>query len=374
MNNNKQDWTRRKFIETISVAGTALVFNPFTSWAGNDTDQKVKRIIAKTIGIDTHNHMDMPYKIDDFKNKNYNLSTEMKISGLTAICMTFSVDRPKLNNEGEAYERFLANLNEMDEVLKANNLTRALNYTDLKNARKKNKQIIIQAVEGGHFIEGKLERIQTAYNRGLRVLGLMHDGQTTPAIGDIYTDEPQYGGLTQLGIDIIKECNKLGILIDLTHCNNKSISKALEISTKPMLISHTGLNSQLGTNEKMAKMMMPRLISKEQAKFFADAGGVIGIWTHLADTPLDYAKNIRAMVDIVGTEHVCLGTDTKIAPAINSNDLFEKKTNQSWENETHEGFYYLVADAMLKIGFTEKEIIQIGGGNYCRIFNKVTGI
>lgn len=201
----------------------------------------------------------------------------------------------------------------------------------------------------------------------------MHDGQTTPATGDIYTEEPQYGGLTQLGIDIIKECNKLGILIDLTHCNNLAISKALATSTKPMLLSHTGLNTQLGTIEKMAKMMMPRLISKEQAKIFADAGGVIGIWTHLADTPIDYAKNIRAMVDVVGTEHVCLGTDTKMAPPINSTDRFEKKTNQSWEN-TNDGFFYTVVDALLKTGFTEKEIIQIGGGNLCRIFDKSTSI
>jgi len=371
MNNNNQDLTRRKFIGTVTVAGVALAINPFTSWADNDTDLKVKKLVAKTIGIDTHNHMDMPYKTDDFKSQNYNLATEMKMSGFSAICMTFSVDRPKLNNKGEAYERFLANLNEMDEMLKANHLTRALNYADLKKARKENKQIVIQSVEGGHFTEGKLERLQTAYDRGLRLLGLMHDGQTTPAMGDIYTDEPQYGGLTQSGIDVIKACNQLGILIDLTHCNNEAINKALEISAKPMVISHTGLNTQLGTNEKMAKMMMPRLISKEQAKIFANAGGVIGIWTHLADTPLDYAKNIRAMVDVVGAEHVCIGTDSKMAPPTNSDDRFGKKTNQSWEN-TNEGFYYTVVDAMLKTGFTEKEITQIGGGNMCKIFDMAT--
>jgi len=371
MNSNNQNWTRRKFIANSTAVGAALVFNPFTSWGENEIDPKVKELVAKTIGIDTHNHMDMPFKINEFESQNYDLATQMKISGLTAICMTFSVDRPKLDYEGEAYERFLANLNEMDEVLKVNNLTRALNYADVLKAKKENRQIVIQSVEGGHFIEGKLERIQTAYNRGLRLLGLMHDGQTTPAIGDIYTDEPKYGGLTQLGIDAIKECNKLGILIDLTHCNNQAINKALETSTKPMLISHTGLNTQLGTDEKMAKMMMPRLISKEQAKLFADAGGVIGIWTHLADTPLDYAKNIRAMVDIIGTEHVCIGTDTKMAPPSDSKDHFGKKTNQSWEN-ANEGFLYTVVDAMLKTGFTEKEIIQITGGNFCRIFNKAT--
>jgi membrane dipeptidase len=369
---HNQEWSRRKFIINATGTGAAMMLTPLLSWAIAE-DDSVAKIVAKTIGIDTHNHMDMPINTEDFKSENYDLASEMKTSGLTAICMTFSVDRPKLNNEGEAFQRFLTNLNEMDEVLKANNLSRALNYADLKKARKENKQIVIQSVEGGHFIEGKIERIQTAYNRGLRVLGLMHDGQSTPAIGDIYTDEPQYGGLTQLGIDIVKECNKLGILIDLAHCNIEAINKALEISTKPMFISHTGLNTQLGTNEKMAKMMMPRLISKEQAKKFTDAGGVIGIWTHLADTPLEYAKNIRAMADVVGTQHVCIGTDTKMAPPSKSNDRFGKKTNQSWEN-TSEGFLYTVVDAMLKTGFTKKEIIQISGGNLCRIFDKATKV
>jgi membrane dipeptidase len=129
----------------------------------------------------------------------------------------------------------------------------------------------------------------------------------------------------------------------------------------------------LGTNEKMAKMMMPRLISKEQAKRFANAGGVIGVWTHLADTPSEYAKNVRALVDIVGVEHVCIGTDTKMAPPTGDNDRFGKKTNQSWDNTT-DGFLYTVVDALLKKGFTEKEIMQICGENYCRIFDKATTV
>jgi membrane dipeptidase len=357
----------------VTGAGAVMVFNPLTSWANNELDPKVKSLVAKTIGIDTHSHMDVPFNTEDFRDQKYDLANELNTSGLTAICMTFCVDRPRLEKEGEAYERFLTSLNEMDEILKSNGLSRALNLSDLEKARKLNKKIVIQSVEGGHFIEGKLERLKIAYDRGIRHFGLMHDGQTTPPMGDIYTDTPQYGGLTKLGIDAIKECNRLGILVDLAHCNNDAINKALETSTKPMLTSHTGLNTQTGTNEKMAKMMMPRLISKEQAKIFANAGGVIGVWTHMADTPLDYAKNIRAMVDVVGTEHVCIGTDTKMAPPSNSNDRFGRKTNQNWENEK-EGFFYVVVDALLKTGFSEKEIIQIGGGNYCRIFDKATSI
>lgn len=62
-------------------------------------------------------------------------------------------------------------------------------------------------------------------------------------------------------------------------------------------------------------MMKSRLISKEQVKIVAGTGGVIGIWTHLADTPLAYAQNVRALVDVIGIDHVCIGTDTKPTPA-----------------------------------------------------------
>lgn len=367
------DPTKRKFITTLVRVGATLIATPLTSWATDEPDPNVKRILAKTIGIDTHNHMDVPFNPEAFKPQNYDLAIELKSAGLTAICMTFCVDRPKLEKEGEAYDRFITSLNELDELLNANKLTRALTYADLKRAQKENKPIVIQSVEGGHFLEGKLERIKTAYNRGVRHLGLMHDGQTTPPMGDIYTDPPHYGGLTRLGKDVINECNKLGILIDLAHCSTEGINQALDLSVKPTLISHTGLNTQLGTNMGMAKMMMPRLISKEQAKRFANGGGVIGVWTHLADTPLAYAKNIRSMVDVIGSEHVCIGTDTKMAPPTNATDRFGKKTNKSWEG-SNQGFFYSVVDSLLQIGFTEKEIAQIGGGNYCRIFDKATTI
>jgi membrane dipeptidase len=368
-----KNWTRREFVLTLSGTGAAMILNPLKSFAINDIDPKIIQIVARTIGIDTHNHMDVPFKTEEFAGKNYDLSLEIKNSGLSAICMTFCVDRPELTKDGEAYERFITSLNEMDIMLEANNLARALNYSDLKKAHEENKKIVIQSVEGGHFIEGKLERIEIAYKRGLRHLGLLHDNQSSVPLGDIYTDTAKFGGLTPMGANVIKECNRLGVLVDLAHCSNDAINDALEISTKPILISHTGLNTKLGKNEKMAKMMMPRLISKEQARIVADAGGVIGIWTHLAETPSEYAQNIRAMVDVIGIEHVCIGTDTKMAMPTNATDRFGKKTNQTWENQ-EAGFFYTVVDAMLKLGFNENEIIKIGGANFCRIFDKATTV
>lgn len=401
MKNMQQEWSRRKFITSLTGAGTIIMLNPLMSWTVNEDDSHIAAIVAKTIGVDTHNHIDVPLNSKELPYPKIDLVGELKQSGLSAICMTFAVDYQKLINPGDAYQRFISGLDAMDAALKDNNMKRSLNFSDLQSAHKKQKPTVIQSVEGGHFLEGKIERLEEAYNRGLRHLGLLHDNDASVPLGDIFTKPVQWGGLTAFGADVIKECNRLGILVDLSHCTNDTINAALKVATKPVLISHTGLDTQLGQNSSMAKMMKPRLISKEQAKIVADAGGVIGVWTHLADSPLEYAQNVRALVDVVGIDHVCIGTDTKMTPAYRlavanqgnndirkdnpkpdskteNNSVGEKKktrlgerTNEVWQDQKV-GFYYAVVDAMLKTGFTEDEIVKFGGGNFCRIFNAAT--
>jgi membrane dipeptidase len=291
--------------------------------------------------------------------------------------MTFAVDRPALVNPGDAYERFMDAFTSMDKQLANNDMKRAMNLADLKSAHKKHRPTVIQSVEGGHFLEGQLDRLELAYTRGLRHLGLLHDNDASVPLGDVYTNTAKWGGLTEFGTNVIKECNRLGILIDLAHASNETLNAALKITTQPVIISHTGLDTQLGQNPSMANMMQPRLISKEQAKIVADAGGVIGVWTHLADTPLEYAQNVRALVDIIGIDHVCIGTDTKLTPSYRpgggsqNNERIGERTNKAWQNQKN-GFYYTVVDAMIKAGFNEDEIGKVGGGNFCRVFDAAT--
>jgi membrane dipeptidase len=223
----------------------------------------------------------------------------------------------------------------------------------------------------------------------LRHFGLLHDSDASVPLGDVYTNPPRYGGLTAFGSAVIKECNRLGILVDLAHANMETTEAALKITTSPVIISHTGLDTQLGNNPSMAHMMRPRLISKEQAMVVANAGGLVGVWTHLSDTPVSYARNIRALVDVIGVDHVCIGTDTKLTqpsprpggrgpegpPRDDSGPGQQhpragERTNQAWQDQTV-GFYYVVVDAMLKTGFTPDEIGRIGGGNFLRVFDRV---
>jgi membrane dipeptidase len=312
---SQTQWSRREFLTTVSGAGAAMMLAPLASYAIDEVDPRVAAIVAATIGIDTHNHIDVPLTTAEVPGPNIDLTGEMKRSGLSAVCMTFAVDYQQLRNPGDAYERFKNGLISMDRQLAGNGMKRSLNMADLRAAHKKYQPAVIQSVEGGHFLEGHIERLAEAYDLGLRHLGLLHDNDASVPLGDVYTNPIRWGGLTAFGADVIKECNRLGILIDLAHANMETVAAALKVTTYPVIISHTGLDTQLGQNPNIARMMRPRLISKEQAKMVADAGGVIGVWTHLADSPLEYAQNIRALVDVIGINHVCIGTDTKLTPA-----------------------------------------------------------
>jgi microsomal dipeptidase-like Zn-dependent dipeptidase len=313
----------------------------------------------------------------------------------------------------------------MDEQLSRNHMQRTLNLTDLQSAHNRGEPTVIQAVEGGHFLEGHLDRLEVAYKRGLRVLGLLHDSDASVPLGDIYTAPAHLGGLTEFGANVIKECNRLGILVDLTHASADTVAAALKLSTKPVVFSHTGLDTRLG-NGPMGQMMRPRLISKEHAKRIADPGGLVGVWTHLVDSPAEYVQAVRDMVDAVGIDHVCIGTDTKLTQSNNPGGFGGPRgaqnrgpdagpnggppgggpppggwpggfggpdggrrgpgqgggpgggrgrgggrTNQAWADQKL-GFYYAVVEQMVNQGFAAEEIGKIGGGNFCRVFDAAT--
>jgi membrane dipeptidase len=146
------------------------------------------------------------------------------------------------------------------------------------------------------------------------------------------------------------------------------VRPAVKHYLKPLLIivSHTNLNSRTGGGPRIIKMMQPRLISKEHAKVVAEAGGVVGVWTHLAGSLPDFVESIKSMVDAIGIDHVGIGSDT---------DLLSSRagqgTDKAWPGLTG-GFFNAVASEMLRQGFTSDEIVKAGGGNYCRVFGEVT--
>jgi membrane dipeptidase len=383
------DVSRRKFLMASATAGGAMLLVPKMSNAlGDEVDPRVAQVMSQTIGIDMHNHVYPagtephpqwggrrgPGQASQPKPQQEQqqalelfLSQELKQSGLTAVCASFVLDFAPTSKPGDARENLLHWFAAIDSQLKDGHIHRALNLKDLQAAHDKRQPTIVQSVEGSMFIEGRLDRVQEVYGRGLRHLQLLHerDDLVSP-LGDVNTAAAHLGGLTPFGAEVVKECNRLGIVVDLAHASHETVLGALKVATQPFVVSHTSLNSRTGGDPRMVKMMQPRLISKEHARVVADAGGIVGVWTHLADSLPDFVESIKSMVDAIGIDHVGIGSDT---------DLLSSRvgsgTNRAWPALTG-GFFPVVVGEMLHQGFTPDEIAKVGGGNYCRVFGQVT--
>jgi len=362
----------------VGTGGAMLLGPAGLKAAADEVDPRVAQVLSQSIGIDMHNHVHPagtesrpqgPPRGQEPQPQTPALSMaeEIKKAGLNAICASYELDFAPNNKPGDAHDNFLLWLTAIDRELEKDHMRRALNVKDLQTAHDQGRPTIVQSVEGSMFIEGRLERVEEVYKRGVRHLQLLHqrDDMVSP-LGDVITSPPHLGGLTAFGADVVKECNRLGILVDLAHATTETVLGALKVATQPLILSHTGLDSQMGGNPRMAEMMKVHLIGKERAKVVADAGGVIGVWTKLAESPKQFAENIKAMVDVIGIDHVGIGTDTDLLSSRTG-----QGTNKAWPDLAG-GFFYAVVGELLLQGFTPGDIGKIGGGNFCRVFARVT--
>ncbi len=248
---------------------------------------------------------------------------------------------------GEAYADYRRQLGELKALIKNHELAPGLNPSDVYAAQRRRHAAAIFAVEGGDFIEDRLDRLHEAFGDGVRAITIVH--YHINQIGDIQTEAPVHEGLTALGKSIIREMNRTGIIVDLAHATFAVTKDVLEVSTQPVMISHT--------NVATPTLKHPRLISSEHAKLVAAAGGIIGSWpSGIGNTTFaDYIDSIQRLVDTVGIEHVAIGTD------MDGNYRPVFSNYRDWS---------LIPAALLARGMRETEVANIMGGNFLCLFKE----
>jgi len=246
---------------------------------------------------------------------------------------------------GEAYADYRRQLAELKTLLSNPVLTPGLTAADIEAAHRRHKTGAVFGVEGGDFIEDRLERVHEAFRDGVRAVTLVH--YHINQIGDIQTEAPVHNGLTALGKSIVAEMNRTGIIIDLAHATLAVTKDVLRVSSKPIMISHTNIAT--------ASANHPRLISIEHAKLVASAGGIIGSWpSGIGQTSFsDYIDSIQRMVDTVGIDHAAIGTD------MDANFKPVLRSYRDWS---------LIPAALLARGMHDEEVAKIMGGNFLRVF------
>jgi membrane dipeptidase len=206
-------------------------------------------------------------------------------------------------------------------------------------------------VEGLDFLEKKLERLEEAHQRGVRHVQLVH--YTPNDIGDFQAGAIAHQGLTPFGAEVIQACHRLGFVCDVAHATEDTVKQAVKVATKPLLLSHTALAASQAMGPTPLR---GRQVSRDHAQAIAETGGSVGLW-HFFPSLEKYVEGLKEMADVVGVDHVSIGTDQQVRPG---------------SLQDYAQWVQLVA-AMLRGGFTPEEVSVIAGGNYMRIFRVAVG-
>jgi membrane dipeptidase len=243
----------------------------------------------------------------------------------------------------------------------------ALEPEDILKAKEQGAIALLLGAEGPRLIENRLEVLRMLYRLGLRHLQLSWAWRT--AVGASQRDKSGRG-LTDFGRDLIREMNRLGIIVDVSHLAYQSIYDALETSTTPVLNSHTGAAA---LSPEWHQMLPDDLI-----RAIAAQGGVIGIhfMSHVIRpgrhkaTMAELMAQFEYVAGLVGADHIACGPDYLYL------DL------RCWENQNAAPFQYAegvedisrmmnVTRALVTRGFSDEDIRKMMGGNLLRLFETV---
>jgi membrane dipeptidase len=236
------------------------------------------KIHKKAIVIDGHNDIPTPMYDED-----YDLATptrgkfhldgdpfhsdlqRFKESGLTGEFFSIYVSASFVKTGGSASHA----LNLIDATYRAvekypNQLMRCTTVDDVRRAKKLNKMCALMGIEGGHAIEDSLATLREFYRLGVRYMTLTHNNTNNWA--DAHRDEPRNNGLSDFGKEVVREMNRLGMLVDISHVSVKTMSDALDVSTAPIIASHS---SARALNDHT------RNVPDDILKLIAKNGGVV---------------------------------------------------------------------------------------------------
>src|SRR5918996_6312946 len=293
--------------------------------AQTDTPRNVKlwqralQIHRRAIVIDTHNDVTTPMTNNYFDLNGappvpYRTNIErMKQGGLTGEFFSLYI-RPWYVEHGGSTRRTLDMIDAVYRAVERNprDLMIATSVADIRRAKRLNKVACLLGIEGGHAIEDSLPTLREFYRLGVRYMTLTWNN--TNSWADAGRGEKKYNGLNEFGQEVVREMNRLGMLIDVSHVSDKTMSDALDVSRAPVIASHSSAR---------ALSDVPRNIPDDLLKRIAKNGGVVHInfYTMFVDV-----NTVRPQSD---------ARDAKLKP---QQDAIDEKYKNDPERRSDESF------------------------------------
>jgi membrane dipeptidase len=249
---------------------------------------------------------------------------------------------------GEAFAFTLDRLERVLQTIASGDTVLASNPDAVLAAKKQGKLALLPALEGADGLEGSLDNLRELHRRGVRLVQLVHFVDN--ALGSNQIPPHDDRGLTPFGREVIRESNRLGILVDLAHANTRTIMDALGTSTQPILFSHTGAKA-LHTAD--------RYLTDDEIRAIAAKGGLIGIWpAAVFETAAGMVRHIDHVKRLAGVDHIAIGSDLR---GMSYFPAFGEEAN-----------FRAIVDGLVDGGYTDEEIGKIMGGNFFRVWQRVS--
>jgi membrane dipeptidase len=260
--------------------------------SGDSISEKARKLHFSSIVVDTHD--DTTQRFLDGK---FDLGTRssagsidiprMKEGGLGAIF--FSIWIPSKIAGPEAVDRALVQIDAVREQVRKhpNDLVLATTAAEVRDAYKQGKIAALMGVEGGHMINSNLGVLRSYAALGVRYMTLTHSGNDEWA--DSSTDKAVHNGLTDFGKDVVREMNRLGVIVDISHVSDKTFYDALEISNAPLFASHSSCRAICDAPRNMTDQMMKDLAAK---------GGVVQINYHVGFLSQEFREAEKANPEV----------------------------------------------------------------------------
>ncbi len=228
---------------------------------------------------------------------------------------------------------------------------------DIEQAVVDGKVAGILALEGAEPLDGEIELLGAFYRLGVRWLGLTWNYRNAAADG--VAESNSGGGLTAFGVELVRACAEMGIVVDVSHLSPAGVEHVLREAKGPVVASHS--NARALCDHR-------RNLTDDQARAIANTGGVIGVTfvpsflsRHPAEVSIDHVlDHIEYFVGLVGVEHVGIGSDF--------DGLMGASPPRGLEDATH---YPSVREGLLRRGFSAEDVAAIMGGNWMRVLREV---
>jgi len=379
---HSRDNDRRQFLVTASALATLALLpaavnaataasSPAPGWSG----------YRRAVVIDG---LGSPGSIDGLDGHALSAADllDIKTSGLTAVNVTVS----GVGSYANDFENTLKNIAYWDAQIAAHPdaLMKVRNVADLTEAKRSARLGLIYGFQDATPFGENLDRFEMFYNLGVRIILYTYNRRNLIGDGCLESGD---AGLSQLGRELVARMNDGGMLIDLAHSGRRTTLESIELSKKPVAITHAGCS---------AVVDLPRNKTDEALRKLADKGGVIGIYLmpYLRNSGQPMAEDVILHIEhalkICGEDHVGIGTDGSIG-AVNATPKYKddlraeiadrKRRGISAPGERDDAFTFVpdlntpqrfdtLATLLAKRGHKDSRIEKILGGNFARLFGE----